>query len=175
MNIKIDLSSAGIKKAIAEIKAYQQELNVKADKVAENLAKRGASVAEEIFSSATFEVFREVAPGEWETTFEENDVSVQVAKGEGANSWEIQAIGEDVAFIEFGAGVHAETVPHPNRPPFIAGLGELGQGKGQQEIWFFGDRTGTRGNHAYMPMEHAKEAIKASVDDEAKAVFSGDS
>ena len=92
-------------------------------------------------------------------------------------SFVIRASGQDVCFLEFGAGVYynpSEPYPIP-RPQGIAGIGEYGKGHGKQQAWYYtnknGDSVRTRGNPAAKFMYEASAEMKRSIERIAREVF----
>lgn len=87
--------------------------------------------------------------------------------------------GEDVAFVEFGAGISYNG--HPNSSPHDLGvelgytIGSYGFGQGLKETWFYRDDDGTlkesHGTEATMPLWKADQAIRNKFFSIAKQVF----
>ena len=159
--ITCNLSEQDIKRAIAELKAYKQTFLKKEQQLLEGLAEIGIKEASVRFTTAMYDGV--------------NDVSVSLNKAK--NGYVIEAKGEAVAFIEFGAGVyHNGSEPYPNpRPEGIVGIGEYGKGMGKRKAWGYKNENDelviTRGNPAAMPMWYASEEIKKSVLRVVKEVF----
>ena len=93
------------------------------------------------------------------------------------DGYAVYAQGEQVAFIEFGAGVYYNgggnyLLP---RPKEIAKIGEFGQGKGKQQTWGYYDDTGalhlTHGNPPANAFYHASEDIRSKIAQIAEEVF----
>lgn len=90
----------------------------------------------------------------------------------------IRLEGEDVAFVEFGAGIHYNGNPNgsPNKYGVKLGytIGSYGQHQGLQEEWQYyedGEWHKSQGTEATMPLFHATEAIRQRYIDIAKTVF----
>ena len=90
--------------------------------------------------------------------------------------------GEDVMFVEFGAGVYYNGASGDSPNPLGVGLGytigSYGSGHGKQEMWhYFDDDSGhwktSRGTEATMPMYKADMEIRQKFADIAKRVFGG--
>lgn len=87
--------------------------------------------------------------------------------------------GEDVAFVEFGAGIHYNN--HPNSSPNPYGvklgytIGSYGWHHGLEDHWWYEDENGVTvisyGTEATMPLYHASEKIKQRYKEIAKTVF----
>ena len=167
--IKFGLSPTEIDRAIIEIERYKQEFLKKEKLLLERLAELGFHEASVRFATAMYDGV--------------NDSDVTIVETE--NGYAIQAKGEAVAFIEFGAGVyHNTSEPYPNpRPEGIVGIGEYGQGKGQRKAWYYKGEPGTngevqpsgvvktRGNPASMPLWYASEEMRNSILQITREVF----
>ena len=159
--IKLDLSVASIDNAIKELKAFRDSIDMKKDKILEELANIGVKEASVRFTTAMYDGA--------------NNTDVELAPT--ANGYVITATGRAVFFIEFGAGVyHNPTEPYPNpRPEGIVGIGEYGKGYGKRQAWGFKDDSGelviTHGNPAAMPMWYASEEMRSKILKIAKEVF----
>ena len=159
--ITMDLSSKSIGKAIKALKSYRDSIEVKTNKLLEELAYIGVKEASVRFTTAIYDGV--------------NDSSVTLDPIE--NGYCIVAEGRAVAFIEFGAGVyHNPGEPYPNpRPEGIVGIGEYGKGYGKRQAWGFrnedGDLVITRGTPAAMPMWYASEEMRNAIISKFKEVF----
>ena len=157
----MNLGSASIQKAIAELKAFRDSLDAKTDKLLEELANIGVKEASIRFTTAMYDGV--------------NDSSVTLERIK--DGYCIKAEGRAVAFIEFGAGVyHNPGEPYPNpRPSGIVGIGEYGKGLGKRQAWGFRDESGelviTHGNPAAMPMWYASEEMRNAIKDIFLEVF----
>ena len=159
--ITTDLSSKSIGKAIKALKSYRDSIEVKTNKLLEELAYIGVKEASVRFTTAIYDGV--------------NDSSVTLNPIE--NGYCILAEGKAVAFIEFGAGVyHNPGEPYPNpRPEGIVGIGEYGKGYGKRQAWGFRNEDGelviTRGTPAAMPMWYASEEMRNAIVSKFKEVF----
>lgn len=162
--IKMTLGPQSINNAIKELRVFKRSIKGKANKLLKELADIGLDEATVRFTGAMYD-------GVTHTDIEVKSVS---------NGYAIVASGKDVAFIEFGAGVHYNTPdPYPNaRPNGIVGIGEYGKGYGKRQAWGFRDDTGelviTHGNPAAMPMWYASEEMRSEIKRIAKEVFEND-
>ena len=159
--ITCTLDKQSIDQAIKDLKAYKQDFLKKEKRLLEGLAEIGIKEASVRFTTAMYDGV--------------NDVSVSLNKNK--SGYVIEAKGQAVAFIEFGAGVYHNTgEPYPNpRPQGVVGIGEYGLGKGKQKAWGYKNENDelviTRGNPAAMPMWYASEEIKNSVSRVVREVF----
>ena len=159
--IKMSLSTSSINNAIKELRAFQISIDLKKDKLLEELAKIGLKEASVRFTTAMYDGVND------------SHVTLKDTK----NGYAIIAEGKAVAFIEFGAGVyHNSGEPYPDpRPEGIVGIGEYGKGYGKRQAWGFTNDSGelviTHGNPAAMPMWYASEEMRSKIKKIAKEVF----
>jgi len=142
----------------------QEYMNDKCIEVSQKLAEIGKKEAAERFYTAPYDEGNDA-----------NDVLV-FTRSKGAKA-SVEAEGEAVAFIEFGAGVHyngAEPYPEP-RPSGIVNIGDYGYKQGRKDKWYYttpdGVKHETHGTPASMPMYHAGKAIVKAVDEVTAEVF----
>ena len=167
--IKMRLSVKSIDDAISKIQDYKQELRHKTSIFVQKLAEEGLVVIEDKRTS-----FRGDADG--------NDVRTYVTVhdfGDRVVATLVMA-GKDVAFIEFGAGVHyntpAGTSPNPKGQELGMTIGSYGKGQGANDSWVYYDEERARfrtshGTQAVMPMYSASESVKKKFYSIAKEVF----
>jgi hypothetical protein len=159
--IKMSLSTSSINNAIKELRVFQKSIDLKKDKLLEELAKIGLKEASVRFTTAMYDGVND------------SHVTLKSAK----NGYAIVAEGKAVAFIEFGAGVyHNSGEPYPDpRPEGIVGIGEYGKGYGKRQAWGFrneaGELTITHGNPAAMPLWYASEEMRSKIAKIAREVF----
>ena len=114
---------------------FLRELDKAADKYCEKVANTIGDLAQENFDRAS----HFVSGGDGETM-------VYVVKAE--DKWCIKAIGEQVAFIEFGTGIYNKKYPIPadRIPAYTVNIqpnvmrGKWGKGNGKRLFWFFNGR-----------------------------------
>lgn len=161
--ITVKVTASGFKDAFTAIDKYLDENALK--KKGEELCKRLADIGEQ-----------EAFTGFMAATANGEQDPVQVHSEPIENGYKIVAEGEEVCFIEFGAGVHyngAEPYPLP-RPEGIVGIGQYGKGLGRNDYWFYSDESGshfTHGTPAAMPMYNATKEILESIPQIANEVF----
>ena len=159
--ITMSLSSSSIQDAIRELELFRDSIDVKMDKLLEELANIGVKEASVRFTTAIYDGVND------------SSVTLEPIKG----GYCIKAEGRAVAFIEFGAGVyHNPGEPYPNpRPEGIVGIGEYGKGYGKRRAWGFRDESGelviTHGTPAAMPMWYASEEMRNAILKTFKEVF----
>lgn len=174
--ISIELSKDSINNAIRELREYKKWVEEKTKELLEQLSLIGVNEASIRFAGAQYDGTNDVQVG----TTESSDGK--------SYTYTVYAEGQAVCFIEFGAGVYYNTAEYPmERPQGIVGIGEYGQGKGNQSSWaFYGDDPGsngilieklgggvviTHGNPAAMPMYYASSEMKQKILSIAKEVF----
>lgn len=170
--IVINLFSAeSIQKAADKIDALQVEYAVKNREYVRALTKAGIDEAS---------LHLTPAHGDSEPPrFETENPHVRMVKEEGKMTSTISLIGEDVAFVEFGAGIHYNGNPGGSPNPYGVKLGytigSYGKHQGLEDFWGYIDENGvlvvSYGTEASMPLFHASEAIKQKYKEIAKSVF----
>ena len=158
--IKIELNTQSIRKAYKEFMNYKAWVERKTEELAQRLADIGVQEAQYRFDNAQYD----------------GDGKVEVSVVKTDNGYKVEASGQAVCFIEFGAGVYYNgTEPYPvPRPDGISKIGEYGRGQGKNKGWYFtkdGKRQYTHGNPAAMPMWHATKEMEAQLLNIAKEVF----
>lgn len=108
-----------------------------------------------------------------------NEPHVMMGNTGGVMTATLRLRGEDVAFVEFGAGIHYNG--HPGGSPHPLGaelgytIGSYGHGHGLEEYWMYTDENGidivSYGTEATMPLWNAEQAIKQQFVSIAKSVF----
>lgn len=174
--ITIQLSSESIQAAIQQIQDYKTWLEQKCTELSARLADMGLKSAQAIAAGARLEYFTlagKDADGHktWKKFSVPADVSFKVEPSE--NGFRIVAGGDDICFIEFGAGVYhngAESYPG-ERPPGIVGIGQYGAGHGMQEWWWVVDKLGTNGTPTMKPMWEAAYEMRSRIEEVAREVF----
>lgn len=167
--IKMRLSSASINETIKQLLEYKDELRLKSSIFVQRLAELGLKVVEQRKTS-----FRGDSDGNDLNTYiwlDEDDSKVTAT---------LVLSGKDVAFIEFGSGVHynspAGTSLHPKGGELGMTIGSYGKGQGANDHWFyFNEELGkvsiSYGTRAAMPMNGADEEIRSQFISVAREVF----
>lgn len=167
--IRLSLSTNSIKNAIAEIEEFKQELKFKVSVFVQRLAAEGLTVV-----NANKQNFQGDSDGS------DLDAFVRMTYTDNSATATLVLSGKDVAFIEFGAGVHyntpAGTSPNPLGQELGMTIGSYGQGKGANDSWVYYDEDRGKyktsyGTKAAMPLYKADEAIRNKFLDIAKEVF----
>lgn len=82
--------------------------------------------------------------------------------------------GEEIAFVEFGAGIYhnqGRTNPLGELVQFDTTPGSYGNGNGAKPYWFFAHNLISYGTPAYMPIYNAIEAIKPEIPTIVRGIF----
>ena len=165
--IKMNLSVNSIENAIKEIEKYKQSLSVKTEQLIKELGKIGI---ERIESSMT-NIEGDSSP--------EHTASVNVTSSGNRVRATIILQGEDIAFIEFGAGVHyngAVGSGYGFGKKLGYTIGSYGKGQGANDSWvYFDEEQGhfrwSQGTKAAMPMYNASVDIREQLIGVARKVF----
>ena len=151
------LSQENLNAAIKEVRQYKQWVLQKENELRVRLAAVGATVASIQFSRAIYSGT--------------NDVSVRVDNT--GSVAVIYAEGEEVAFIEFGAGDRYGH-GHPQAGEFGVGPGTYPSDKGlwnNPKGWWYGNGQHTFGNPPAMAMYQAVQAMTDQITMIAREVF----
>lgn len=165
--ITVELSQEGIQKAISEIEQYRKRMYDKCDLFVRRLAETGLPVIDQKFSQADGD------------SNQNHFTRIEVVRYPGFSKATLFVEGQDILFIEFGAGIHynvpAGSSPHPKGAEFGYTIGSYGKGHGAQDSWWYTDDNGTShrsyGTRATMPMYHASLNIRRQIIAIAKEVF----
>ena len=169
LDIKLNLSTDSIAKAMRDIYLYKQELKRKTSLFVQRLADLGITTIDKHKYSSGDSDFNSLRSYVW---LEERGNSTKAT---------LVLSGTDVAFIEFGAGVHYNgaggTSPNPYGLPLGMVIGSYGQGHGLEDSWVYYDEDTARfrvshGTEAAMPMYYADREIHNKFLAVAKEVFS---
>lgn len=167
--IKINpYSEKSIDEAIKQLKLLKQEISFKTIELINRLADIGIQTIESNKYSYGDSDFNDMRSYAW-LEYDGNGARVTLVLS-----------GKDVAFIEFGAGIHFNGSVGQSPNPFGSNLGytigSYGLGKGANDSWTYYDRELGRyktshGTKAAMPMAKADEEIKRQFVQIAKEVF----
>lgn len=166
--IKMKLSQSSVKEAIRQLNDYQNDLKRKTSLFVQRLAEVGiVTIDKHKYSQGTSD-FNDLRTYVW---LEE--------QGDWARATLVLS-GKDVAFIEFGAGVHYNgsvgQSPNPFGQQHGMTIGSYGKGQGAKDSWvFFDEELGrfrsSHGTKAAMPMYYADKEIIDQVQTIAREVF----
>jgi hypothetical protein len=166
--ITFKLSEHSIENAIKQVEQYKNSLIHRKNKqFLELLVKEGLEVIESTMSNVE---------GDSDTT---HSVKVRYTADGNARECKITLTGKDVAFIEFGAGVHYNTPvgssPNPHGEKLGFTIGSYGFGNGKRDSWFYYDENKvphrSYGTKAAMPMYKAEMEMLKKINKVAREVY----
>lgn len=161
------LDRDSIQKAVTELRAYKQEWERKAnlcceavaaalaDKISENLS--AIPYSDDMFDVGTH------------TPMPRPPILGVEARGN-----QVYVGGDEIAFVEFGAGVYhnqGRTNPLSESVQFSTTPGSYGQGNGVKPYWFIAHNLISYGTPAYMPIYNAIEEIKPEIPTIVRGIF----
>ena len=123
------------------------------------------------YSNAVGNIF---LSGSWETPL--IDVHAEPIDG----GWAVVANGEQVCFVEFGAGVYynGDDSYLGERPEGIVGIGEYGEGKGKRPFWVYVDDDGekhyTQGTPANNTLFFTAQEMRSVIEEAARKILNND-
>lgn len=169
------LSKSSVQKAIDELNAYQKDINRKLELFVTRLSDVGFKVIETQVAKAEQKDVDGTRSGT-DTTHETHVTVTQTPYGFKST---LVLEGDQVLFIEYGAGVHYNGAvgesPHPDGASLGYTIGSYGDHHGKQDTWYFKDEDGqivrTYGTKATMPMHYAKNKIVSEYMRVARGVF----
>lgn len=167
--IKMRLSTNSINDVVKQLRDYREELRLKSSIFVQRLAELGLKIVEQKKT-----MFQGDSDG--------NDLNSYIWLDEDDSKVTATLVltGRDVAFIEFGAGVHYNTAtgtsPHPKGGELGLTIGSYGKGQGANDYWVYFDSEFGRfrvshGTKAAMPMSSADEEIRNQFISVAREVF----
>ena len=164
------LSVDGINRLVNDLENYKKQLLTKAEQLLNELSKRGIRTAKERIQGTIGDSDKHVKVEVSDISYVGNNVI-----------FTITAEGEDILFIEFGAGVFYNggvvgKSPHPwgEEMGYVIGKypkGRKGYSLGRFMSWTTPSGKISMGTKASMPMLGAMETMYKSVDDACKKVF----
>lgn len=171
-----NLSVSSIRQLQEDLKKYRDSLNDKCAIFVQRLAEVGIPVIDDNMEKAAFTVDSE---GIQSGADPRHYTYVKVNSFGSYARAELICQNNQIAFIEFGAGVYHNTPvgtsPHPKGGEFGYVIGSYGQGHGNQKIWGYYDESGalilTHGVEATMPMYKASLEMIQRVVEIARKVF----
>lgn len=164
------LSLKSIEKCIKELEHYEIELKDKIDMFSSKIADLGLELLDKRIQAIPMSAYRQgVAPSIAHETYQEGDKFVV----------ELHMIGEEVAFIEFGAGSYFNgpvgTSMHPEGASLGMTIGSYNADVAKRDFWFYKDDNGnlvyTNGTPTYAPLWGTMQDIQEKIDEIFKEVF----
>jgi hypothetical protein len=174
---QIKCSINDLSEFVIELERIENNFNAKKKLFMERLAKIGIDVAKIEFANAKYDGINDVVVGGSPQWVSDNTLAVT-------------AIGDSVAFIEFGAGVfHSE---HPKGAELGMIHGTYGKGRGKNKKWGYYDNGGslsaggqvkttkrgtvviTSGNEPTRAMYDAAKTMRENAEQIAREIFAND-
>lgn len=173
-----DLSVKGIRSLIKKLTKYKDNLESKTQRFVQRLADEGIPAIEQNIVEAGF-TYDEKGVMSGSNTAHSTYVQIQSLGSTVTADLIIE--GDEILFIEFGAGVYyngeAGASPHPKGEEFAFTIGSYGKGNGVKKIWGYYDDAGelilTHGTKATMPVYKASREIIDKYVAIAREVFGG--
>lgn len=171
--IRFNLSSSSIENAIKEIKQYQTELNRKCELFCQRLTDLGKITAEAHIAESSLGKYVGVT-----TTFTPEQMGCKAVLLATGGSIASTYGGEIMPLmcLEFGAGIHYNSIPNPKASEFGMGVGTYpGQTHAYEDGWYYLGNDDqwhyTHGIKATMPMYNASTEMILNIQKIAKEVF----
>ena len=166
--IHIDIGDPkSVTAAIAELKDVRAEWRRKANLLCETVA---AMIADQVSENLS----------EIDMSDDLKDISTHTPVprfpilGVEARGNQVYIGGEEIAFVEFGAGIYhngGRSNPLADKVQFETAIGSYGQGNGNKKYWFVAHNLISCGTPAYMPIYRAIEAVKPKIPMIAREIF----
>lgn len=166
--IRIDITDRqSLNNAIAELNSVKQEWQRKANLCCETIASMLADMISDNLTSIPY-------------SDDLKDISTHTPIpgfpiiGAYASGNTVYIKGEEVAFVEFGAGIYhnqGRSNPLADKVRFDTTPGSYGQGHGNQKYWFVAHNLISCGTPAYMPIYNAIEQIKYEIPTIVRSIF----
>lgn len=171
MDINITLDSKFVNQAIKKLTKYKKQVDNKAEILRHRVAELVKAETEKRFGQSVYDVDKYTGGG--------NTPEISVRWEDESNSTLVIASGEEVAFIEFGAGIHFNGTgsPHPKGQELGLTIGSYGKGMGKRDMWVYVDEEGkhfTVGTPSTAPLYKALYEVADDITQVAKEVFSND-
>jgi len=172
--VKVELTGAGIDKAITDLEKYKSYLKVRSVTYRVLLAQKLKEIAKGLYESAWY---NDVI-GDGKTTGESMPAMFMTI--ENSEDRTALVVNNSVAvFIEFGAGVYHNTEPFTSPHPWGAQLGfTIGSypehkvpSKGINPVWEFEKGRYTRGTEAQMVLYRAVRYLEPYLEELAREAF----
>lgn len=157
----MEISEAGISKAIRELNDWKKWLLEKTDEFLKELANEGVQIASARFESAIYDGY--------------SDVTVHMEERD-ENTVAVVGVGKTVLMLEFGSGVrYPDDHPEAGAPNTLHGSwseGEFGKGHwANPKGWFYAHGKRSYGNPANKCMYRTKSDLQNRFEQIARRIF----
>lgn len=164
---KTNLNQKSVQGIIKELNEYKDSLKSKNNIFAQRLAELGIPIIDQNIVAAQGD------------SNKSHNTYIKINSFSGFSQAILVCEGVDLAFIEFGAGIHyngsAGSSPHPKGDEYGYTIGSYGEGQGKNDSWIYTSDTGewvrSYGTEATMPMYRASLEIRKNIRRIAKEVF----
>ena len=166
--VHVDLTDrSSVQNAIKDLEALKKEWKRKANLCAETIA---AMLADKITENITSIPYSDdLIDLGTQTALTRYPIAGAIATGN-----RVLIGGDEIAFIEFGAGIYHNAGTHnplSEKVNFDTAIGSYGKGHGNEPYWFIAHNLISRGTPAYMPIYKAIEEIKPMIPTIVRQVF----
>lgn len=162
-HLKTDLSVEGIEQLKAEIERYKESLLSKEVEFLHKLADLGIEIIDANYIAAP------------ETSAAHSTSVVTIDATRDTYTIQIRVSGDDLLFVEFGAGTFYNgavgSSPHPKGAELGMTIGDYGYKQGRRSWWRTPEGTLTHGQPAMMPVQKADEAIIKAITEIAQQIW----
>ena len=175
MKIYVDLTMRGISKAIGDLEKFIEKLKRLETELPEALARYGEVQAKARYDTAAYNIMLFDAQGNIDGSGSHPNIQVHAEQEE--DGWAVYADGQEVCFVEFGAGVYynGDGGNYAGiRPPGIVGIGEYGRGHGKNPQWGLPKEAGggvTRGTPASNALYFTAQDMKEKIEEEVRRIL----
>ena len=164
---RMELSKSGINKTIEMLEKYKEHIQNRNEVFVRRLAEIGIPVVDEQIALS------------YGDSNKYHQTEVVVNRFQDHVEARLVVYGEDLLFMEFGAGVTyngaAGASPHPKGEEFGYTIGSYGKGHGKDEYWYYTDETGVShrsyGTQATFPVYLAGQEMIQNIRKIAREVF----
>lgn len=166
------LSMTSIYDALFNLEQFRKRLERLVNELPQALATYGMIGASVRFAEAPRDI---LLSGSW--SYPNIMVTAEPFTGEEKSGWRVLANGEEVCFVEFGAGVYyngGNASYLGRRPKGIVGIGRYGKGQGKQDVWVFkknGEKFFTQGTPASNALYYTGQEIRRRIEEEARRIL----
>lgn len=161
--MSVTIKYTGLKEFKNYIDRYARELPNMTEQFLQNLAREGIPVVDTNMM---------IAMGDSSPT---HTSWVEVVNNGSTIKATLWVEGDDLAFIEFGAGIYYNNEDHPKASEFGVGIGTYGKGQGLNYGWFYYDDMGnkkfSRGTEMTMPVFKASQEMERKFFEVAMQTF----
>ena len=166
--IRIDATSRqSVRDAIAELQTVKKEWYEKAKRAENEVAAKLADLISENLSKIPYS--DDLIDVKTHTETPLFPIMGAMAVGN-----RVYIKGEEIAFVEFGAGIYhnaGTNNPLSEKVQFDTAIGSYGKGQGNKNYWFVAHNLISRGTPAYMPIYNAIESLRPMIPTIVRQVF----